>query len=42
VEAAAAADALLAGMVERMETLRLREQRGLAAVSLEKSTSCRG
>jgi len=38
VEAAAAADALLAGMVERMETLRLREQRGLAAVSLEKST----
>ena len=37
-EAAAAADALLAGMVERMETVRLREQRGLAAASQEKST----
>ena len=37
-EAAAAADTLLSGMVERMETVRLREKRGLAAVSQEKST----
>jgi len=37
-EAALAADALLAGMVERMETVRMREQRGLAAASQEKST----
>ncbi len=37
-EAAEAADTLLAGMVERMETVRLREKRALAAVSQEKST----
>ena len=37
-EAAQAADVLLAGMVERMDRLRLREKRGLAAVSAQKST----
>jgi signal transduction histidine kinase len=37
-EVARSGDHLLAGMVERMESVRLREQRGLAAASQHKST----